>query len=101
MSKGYDLGKRLVYTATPNRTSSTLSIPELAVAGAISAVPATLVAGPAERVKVLLQVSGQSGSAAYSGPVDVVRKLYAEGGLRSIFRGTIATLARDGPGSAV
>lgn len=38
---------------------------------------------------------------AYKGPFDVVRKLYAEGGLRSIFRGTFATLARDGPGSAV
>jgi solute carrier family 25 carnitine/acylcarnitine transporter 20/29 len=26
--------------------------------------------------------------------------LYKEGGLKSIFRGTGATLARDGPGSA-
>lgn len=98
---GYDLGKRLVYSLTPNRTSGSLSIPELAAAGAVSAVPATLVAGPAERVKVLLQVSGQPGEVAYKGPFDVVRKLYAEGGLRSIFRGTFATLARDGPGSAV
>lgn len=134
---GYDVGKRIVYAATPSRTTQTLSIGELAVAGGISAIPATLVAGPAERVKVLLQVSlqftlralvcisaglpnrqillpatlrvsrlqaqvqGQGGSAAYSGPIDVVRKLYAEGGLRSIFRGTAATLARDGPGSAV
>lgn len=31
---------------------------------------------------------------------DVVTKLYAEGGIRSLFRGTVATLARDGPGSA-
>ena len=37
----------------------------------------------------------------YTGPLDVVRKLYAEGGIRSIFRGTFATLARDGPGSMV
>lgn len=29
-----------------------------------------------------------------------MRQLYKEGGLRSIFRGTGATLARDGPGSA-
>jgi solute carrier family 25 carnitine/acylcarnitine transporter 20/29 len=54
---GYDLGKRLVYSLTPNRTDSSLSLGELAAAGAVSAVPATLVAGPAERVKVLLQVS--------------------------------------------
>jgi len=29
-----------------------------------------------------------------------MKHLYKEGGLRSIFRGTGATLARDGPGSA-
>lgn len=95
------MGKRLVYAATPNRTSQHLSVAELAVAGFISAIPATLVAAPAERVKVLLQVQGQGGKPAYTGPVDVVRKLYAEGGLKSIFRGTGATLARDGPGSAL
>ena len=50
------MGKRLVYAAQSNRDSSPLSIAELACAGAFSAVPATLVAGPAERVKVLLQV---------------------------------------------
>ncbi|WWD22678.1 hypothetical protein CI109_107171 [Kwoniella shandongensis] len=97
---GYDLGKRIVYSLTPNRTDSHLSIAELAFAGGFSAIPATLVAAPAERVKVLLQVQGQGGHASYTGPVDVVRKLYAEGGMRSLFRGTIATLARDGPGSA-
>ncbi|KAL7420374.1 carnitine transporter [Cryptotrichosporon argae] len=98
---GYDLGKRIVYSLTPKRSSQTLSTAELAFAGGFSAVPATLVAGPAERVKVLLQVQGQGGQPAYSGPIDVVRKLYAEGGMRSVFRGTGATLARDGPGSAV
>lgn len=50
------MGKRLVYSARTEESSSPLSIPELACAGAFSAVPATLVAGPAERVKVLLQV---------------------------------------------
>lgn len=54
--KGYDLGKRIVYSLTPDRKSQHLTIPELAMAGAFSAVPATLVAAPAERVKVLLQV---------------------------------------------
>lgn len=101
LSQGYDLGKRIVYTATPNRTSQALTVPELAFAGFFSAIPATLVAGPAERVKVLLQVQGQGGAAQqYSGPFDVVRQLYKQGGLRSIFRGTVATLGRDGPGSA-
>lgn len=98
----YDMGKKLVYAMTPGRTDPKLSTGELAFAGFFSAVPTTLVAGPAERVKVLLQLQGQSGSTGptYNGPVDVVRQLYKEGGLKSIFRGTGATLARDGPGSA-
>lgn len=98
---GYDMGKRLVFSLTPNRTTTTLTSPELAFAGFFSAIPQTLVAGPAERVKVLLQIQGQGGGGkVYTGPVDVVRQLYKEGGIRSIFRGTAATLARDGPGSA-
>jgi len=32
--------------------------------------------------------------------MDVVRQLYKAGGLRSVFRGSAMTLARDGPGSA-
>lgn len=95
------MGKRLVYACTPNRTDQKLSIAELGAAGFFSAIPTTLVAAPSERVKVLLQVQGQGGKPAYSGPLDVVRKLYAEGGLKSIFRGSGATVLRDGPGSAV
>jgi len=53
----YDMGKKLVYAATPQRTDKSLSVGELAFAGFFSAIPTTLVAGPAERVKVLLQVS--------------------------------------------
>lgn len=97
----YDLGKKLVYAATPNRTDKELNLTELSAAGFFSAIPTVLVAGPAERIKVLLQLQGQSaGGPKYNGPVDVVRQLYKEGGLRSIFKGTGGTLARDGPGSA-
>lgn len=100
MLQGYAMGKKIVYAATPNRTQLELSNAELAFAGFFSAVPTTAVAGPMERVKVLLQMQGQGGALKYTGPFDVLRQLYAEGGLRSVFRGTGATLARDGPGSA-
>lgn len=65
----------------------------------------TLITAPFERVKVLLQIQGQKTLAPgekpkYSGGVDVVRQLYAEGGVRSVFRGSVMTFARDGPGSA-
>ncbi|KAF9547687.1 carnitine transporter, partial [Lunasporangiospora selenospora] len=92
----YDMGKKIVYTATPNRTSQDLSIPELAFAGFFSAVPTTLLMSPSERIKT----QGSGANKLYNGPVDVARALYKEGGLASIFRGTGATLLRDGPGSA-
>ncbi|KAF7339598.1 Carnitine/acyl carnitine carrier [Mycena sanguinolenta] len=97
----YDASKQLILATTPNRTSAVLTTPELAAAGFLSAVPATLVTAPVERAKVLLQVQGQGGSEQkYKGVFDVMKHLYKEGGLRSIFRGSVATLARDGPGSA-
>jgi solute carrier family 25 (mitochondrial carnitine/acylcarnitine transporter), member 20/29 len=98
----YDLGKNLVYAATPHRETPALTTTEVTAAGFFSAVPTTLIAAPVERAKVLLQVQGQGTPQGkqYTGVLDVFKKLYQEGGIRSIFRGTFATLARDGPGSA-
>lgn len=105
---GYDMGKRLVdtFTTVPvvNNTPQ-YSIGQISAAGFFSAIPMTLITAPFERVKVLLQIQGQKQLAPgekpkYSGGVDVVRQLYKEGGLRSVFRGSAMTLARDGPGSA-
>ncbi|KAJ6509385.1 hypothetical protein C8R47DRAFT_965641 [Mycena vitilis] len=97
----YGASKQIILAATPNRPSDVLSIPELAAAGFMSAIPSTLVTAPVERAKVLLQVQGQGGSEhKYTGVFDVMKHLYKEGGMKSIFRGAGATLARDGPGSA-
>lgn len=49
---------------------------------------------------VLQQVDGQSATQKYAGPLDCIRQVYREGGIRSIFRGSLATVARDAPGSA-
>ena len=80
------------------------SIAQISAAGFFSAIPMTIITAPFERVKVLLQIQGQKQLAPgekpkYSGGVDVVRQLYKEGGMRSVFRGSAMTLARDGPGS--
>ncbi|KAK9456728.1 mitochondrial carrier domain-containing protein [Dipodascopsis uninucleata] len=98
---GYDLGKRLVSAVSPLGPSGELSIGQISAAGFFSAIPMTAVAAPFERIKVLLQIQGQSGESKYKGPLDVMIKLYREGGIRSLFRGSVATLARDGPGSAI
>ncbi|KAF9651978.1 mitochondrial carrier [Thelephora ganbajun] len=97
----YDTSKLLILAATPDRKDSTLSTSEIAAAGFMSAIPTTLVAAPVERAKVLLQVQGQEKtSTQYKGVFDVLRHLYKEGGIKSVFRGSVATVVRDGPGSA-
>ncbi|KAF9338316.1 carnitine transporter [Podila minutissima] len=96
----FDVGKKIVYAATPSRTSRDLNVPELAFAGFFSAFPIALVTSPSERIKVVLQTQGSGVAKQYDGPVAVARILYQEGGLPSILRGTGATLLRDGPGYA-
>ncbi|GBE78249.1 Mitochondrial carnitine carrier [Sparassis crispa] len=97
----YDMSKALILAVTPKRTSQELSIPELATAGFLSAIPTTIVTAPVERAKVLLQVQGQGQSGKqFTGVFDVVKHLYREGGIRSVYRGSAATIWRDGPGNA-
>jgi len=78
---------------------------QISAAGFFSAIPMTIITAPFERVKIILQIQGQKQLAPgekprYSGGVDVVRQLYKEGGIKSVYRGSVMTLARDGPGSA-
>jgi solute carrier family 25 carnitine/acylcarnitine transporter 20/29 len=102
------LGKSIVNKTTTvpvKHDTPQYSIAQISAAGFFSAIPMTLITAPFERVKVLLQIQGQKTLAPgekpkYSGGLDVVRQLYKEGGLRSVFRGSAMTLARDGPGSA-
>lgn len=54
---GYAMGKKIVYAATGGDQNRVLTIGELAIAGALSAVPMAYVAAPVERVKVLMQAS--------------------------------------------
>ncbi|KAG2221352.1 hypothetical protein INT45_012398 [Circinella minor] len=98
----YDLGKKMALAARSKDAdpNAPMTLAETTFAGAFSAVPTTLVMAPSERIKVLMQIQGQGGEAKYKGPMDAVKQLYKEGGIRSIFRGTGATLLRDSPGSA-
>src|SRR6218665_40152 len=45
-------------------------------------------------VCVLLQVQQSAATAKYAGPVDCAKQLYREGGIRSIYGGTMATFLR-------
>ena len=98
---GYDVGQGLV-RRTMNVPETGLTTGQVAAAGFFSAIPTTLITAPMERIKVVLQVQASDGKGGkkYNGSFDALKKLYAEGGMRSVYRGSLATLARDGPGSA-
>lgn len=98
------MGQRLVRNFSIVENNQ-FSVAQTSAAGFFSAIPMTIITAPFERVKVLLQIQGQKElkpgeKPKYSGGVDVVKQLYKEGGIRSVFRGSAMTLARDGPGSA-
>ena len=67
----------------------------LFAAGAFSGIFTTTVMAPGERIKCLLQVQqGSGGEQKYKGMIDCAKQLYKEGGIRSIYKGSLATLLR-------
>ena len=113
---GYDVGQTIVRkfdgsNINNNNSSRPLTIPEIMVAGGLSALPMIIVMAPTERIKCLLQVQttttttsttatgGQPQPPRYTGMVDCASKVYKSGGLPSLYKGTMLTLMRDVPGS--
>jgi len=72
-----------------------LNYGELFCGGMLAGVYSTVIMAPGERIKCLLQT--QPGK--YKGMGDCAKQLYADGGIRNLYRGTILTLARDVPAS--
>ncbi|XP_068150579.1 mitochondrial magnesium exporter 1 [Drosophila tropicalis] len=90
----YAAGKRLFQTDEHVR----LTYPQIFTAGAIAGVCSALVTVPSDRIKVLLQTQPVTGGQLmYNGMTDAVVKLYREGGMKSLFRGTCACILRDSP----
>jgi solute carrier family 25 carnitine/acylcarnitine transporter 20/29 len=100
---GYDVGQKIQRWMYNQKPDDPLTLNQIMFAGGFSAIPTTLVMAPGERVKVLLQIQGQDAQKGippkYKGFTDVIVKLYKEGGIQSIFKGSVATLLRDVPGS--
>lgn len=87
---GFGMGKKL-QQKDPNERLGAL---QLFYAGAFSGVFTTVIMAPGERIKCLLQIQHADAKPKYSGPVDCVKQLYKEGGMRNIFKGSCATLLR-------
>uniref|UniRef100_A0A6M2E0H9 Putative mitochondrial carrier protein n=1 Tax=Xenopsylla cheopis TaxID=163159 RepID=A0A6M2E0H9_XENCH len=95
---GFGLGKRLQQTESDQK----LTLTQLFAAGAFSGIFTTTVMAPGERIKCLLQIQqGGNQPQKYNGMVDCAKKLYKEGGIRSIYKGSCATLLRDVPASGM
>ncbi|KAG8186349.1 hypothetical protein JTE90_005877 [Oedothorax gibbosus] len=89
---GFGVGKRLQQKSPEDQ----LTYLQLFNAGMFSGIFTTAIMTPGERIKCLLQVqaAGTGVEHKYAGPVDCAKKLYKEGGIRSIYKGTAATLLR-------
>lgn len=99
---GYDIGQRVVRLCKSDPTAAVdLNLFEISLAGGFSALPTTLVMAPTERIKCLLQVQTHSaaGKPQYTGMADCAMQVYRQGGISSLYKGTMLTLMRDVPGS--
>jgi solute carrier family 25 carnitine/acylcarnitine transporter 20/29 len=98
---GYDMGQRLIRWTNDVSISQDLTLTQKCIAGGLSAIPTTLITAPSERVKCLLQIqqASSASSTKYKGMVDCAAAVYKSGGMKSLYRGSMATLLRDIPGS--
>lgn len=86
---GYRVGKQIFQADVQDN-----SLWRIFAAGAFSGIFTTIIMAPGERIKCLLQIQQGQADKKYNGMVDCAKKLYKEGGIRSIYRGTVATLMR-------
>ena len=86
---GFSVGKKL-----QGGDKKDLNMFEIFNAGMLSGVFTTAIMVPGERIKCLLQIQTKGTEQKYNGPLDCAKQLYKEGGIRSIYKGTFATMAR-------
>lgn len=97
---GFDLGKQIANQIENKPKDAPASIFGTLFAGGFSALPGTVVMVPGDRIKVILQIQGQSNAPPkYNGPIDCFKKVLKEEGVAGLYKGTLLTLARDVPGS--
>lgn len=100
---GYNLGRRFF-----KRNQDRKDYLSCFESGAFSGAFTTVIMAPGERIKCLLQTQQvvalppqSSSNVKYKGAIDCLWKLYGEGGIRSVYKGSTATLLRDVPSSGM
>ena len=92
---GYGVGRNLQLKNPNDR----LTYFQTFNAGLLAGFFTTTIMAPGERIKCLLQIQSSSKNKKYAGPMDCAKQLYRTGGIRSLYKGTFATLLRDVPAS--
>ena len=98
---GFDTGKSIAASYLNREHNDALVV---ALGGAFTAIPTSIVQVPGDRIKLRLQVSD---AMKHANPFQEARKIWSEGGgtisggMRSLYRGYLITLAREIPGSAI
>jgi len=90
---GNAAGQNIVRNVTGHQK---LNYGELFAGGCIAGIYSTVIMAPGERIKCLLQTAPEG---KYKGMGDCAKQLWADGGIRNLYRGTLLTLARDVPAS--
>jgi ornithine carrier protein len=94
------------YDYTPGAIQASLSLPQLALAGAMSGMVASFVLTPVELIKCKLQVQdveslyGKGRPKVYNGPLDVLKQTFRTDGLRGLYRGHLGCMIRESGGGA-
>ncbi|KAF5276664.1 hypothetical protein FQA39_LY06468 [Lamprigera yunnana] len=94
---GYGVGKQIFGPSGGVQ----LNTAQYFLAGAFSGIFTTSIMAPGERIKCLLQIQQGTANKVYKGPLDCAIKLYKQGGIRSIYLGSLATIMRDVPASGL
>lgn len=104
--------KRL-FLGKNHTASETLTMKQLFVAGSISGLANTIIAGPVEHVRIRCQVAARNSqglvlessiaesvglSRSFSGPIDCAKQIMSQYGIRGLFHGQMMTMIRDGFG---
>ncbi|TEB38505.1 mitochondrial carrier [Coprinellus micaceus] len=86
--------------AARGQDSGRLSRSQLFSAGVFAGLANSVVSGPVEHIRIRLQTQSNT-SPLYSGPLDAVKKIYAQRGIAGIYKGQVATLYREASGYGI
>lgn len=95
---GYSLTQNLQIPSKPNRE---YSMDQIFTGGIVAGIFSVPIMVPGQRIKSLLQVQPNVSKLKYNGAIDCIKKVYLEGGLKSLYKGTFATIIRDLPGGGI